>query len=77
MGVPMNLEEIQQAITELTPNELARFREWLKEYKTNVEAGERDDSKPPFEEVLNRLRGSYKGKGLMEALMEERLKERG
>ena len=28
----MTIQEIEQAITELSPNELARFREWFEEF---------------------------------------------
>jgi len=71
----MNIEEIQQAITKLSPEELARFREWFKEYESHVKAGTLNDSKLPIEETLKRLRGSLKGSGALEALMEERRKE--
>jgi hypothetical protein len=71
----MNIEELKQAIVKLPPDELARFRDWLKEYEKNVNAGELNDSKPPIEETLKKLRGSLKGTGALEALMEERRKE--
>jgi hypothetical protein len=71
----MHIEEIQQAISELPPEELARFREWFREYESNAHAGELNDSQEPFEEILKRLRGSLKGKGVLKALMEERRKE--
>ena len=32
----MTIQEIEQAITELPPNELARFREWFDEYYAQV-----------------------------------------
>jgi len=32
----MTIQEIEQAITELQPNELARFREWFDEYYAQV-----------------------------------------
>jgi hypothetical protein len=72
----MNIEEIQQAITRLSPEELTRFLAWIKEYESNVAAGELNDSKPSVKEILKKLRGSLKGKGLLKALMEERRKER-
>ena len=53
----------------------ARFREWFNEYESNVKAGALKNSKPPIEETLKRLRGSLKGTGALEALMEERQKE--
>jgi len=71
----MNIEEIQQAITKLSPDELAHFRVWFKEFESNVHAGELNDSQETFEETLKRLRGSLKGKGVLKALMEERRKE--
>lgn len=71
----MNIEEIQQAIARLSPEELARFRAWFKGYENSVAAGELDDSKVPIEETLRKLRGSLKGKGVLKALMEERRKE--
>jgi hypothetical protein len=70
----MNLKEIQQAITELSPDDLARFREWFKEYGSNVKVEELTDPKQ-IRETVGRLRGSLKGKGLLKALMEERRKE--
>ncbi len=71
----MNIEEIQQAITKLSPDELTRFRAWFKEYESNVKAGELKDAKPPIEDILKKSRGSLKGKGVLKALMEERRKE--
>ena len=70
----MNLEEIQKAIIKLSPDELARFRDWFKEYESNVDSGTLKDSKQ-FRETLKRLRGSLKGKGVLKTLMEERRKE--
>jgi hypothetical protein len=32
----MSINEIEQAITELSPEELARFREWFDEYYADV-----------------------------------------
>jgi hypothetical protein len=72
----MNIEEIQQAISRLSPDELAQLRKWLREYGGKVKAGESNDSKEPIEDTLKRLRGSLKGKGLLKALMEEKRKER-
>jgi hypothetical protein len=72
----MNIEEIQQAITRLSPDELAQLRKWLREYEDKVKAGESNDSKEPIEDTLKRLRGSLKGKGLLKALMEEKRRER-
>lgn len=71
----MNIKEIQQAITKLSPAELARLRAWFKEYESNVDSGESSDSQSPTKETLRKLRGSLKGKGLLKALMEERRRE--
>lgn len=71
----MNIEEIQQAIARLSPGELARLREWLKEHEGKVKAGASNDSKESIENTLKRLRGSLKGKGLLKALMEEKYRE--
>lgn len=70
----MNIEEIQQAITKLSPEELARFREWFQEYGNNIDSDTLEDSKQ-FREKVNRLRGSLKGSGALKALIEERRKE--
>lgn len=71
----MNIEELKQAIMQLSPDELSRFREWFKEYENNSNTGELNDSQETFEETLKRLRGSLKGKGVLKTLMEERRKE--
>lgn len=70
----MNIEEIQKAIVRLSPEELAHFRVWFKEYESEVKAGDLTDSKQ-IRETLRRLRGSLKGKGVLKTLMEERRKE--
>lgn len=71
----MKIEEIQQAIIELSPDELSRFCAWFKEYESNNNSGEPSDSQVPIEETLKKLRGSLKGKGVLKALMEERRRE--
>jgi hypothetical protein len=70
----MNIEEIQQAIAQLSPDELARLREWLRGYENTDHAGGVGEA-PPVREVLKKYRGAYKGKGLLRALMEERRRE--
>ena len=72
----MNIEEIQQAITKLAPDDLARFRAWFKEYENNSKSGESNDPKESIEDTLKRLRGSLKGTGALKTLMEERRKDR-
>ena len=71
----MNTKEIQQAITKLSPEEFVHFRAWFNEYVGNIEAGELNDSQEEFEDRLKKFRGSFKGKGLLKALMEERRKD--
>ncbi len=67
----MSVEEIKQAISELSPAELANFRKWFEEFEkkcANVLS---------VEEQLTRLRGSLKGKGILKAFLEEKKRERG
>jgi len=70
----MNFDEIKQAITKLSPEELTRLRHWFREYESNIDSGKLKDSQQ-FRETLRRLRGSLKGKGVLKTLMEERRKE--
>ncbi len=70
----MNIEEIKQAITKLSPVELSYFRDWFKEFESNVDSSKLKDSKQ-IRETLRRLRGSLKGKDALKTLMEERRKE--
>ncbi len=71
----MNIEEIKQAIRQLSPDELSHFHEWFAEYKGKVKTDELSDLKESLEEKLVRLRGSLKGKGGLKTLVEERRKE--
>ena len=70
----MNIEEVQQVIVKLSPEELARFQVWFKKYERDVKTGELTDSKQ-IRETLRKLRGSLKGKGVLKTLTEERGKE--
>ena len=70
----MNIEAIQQAITRLSPEELARFRAWFKEFENEAILSEATSVTSPSREHINKLRGSLKGSGAMKALMEERRK---
>ena len=70
----MSIYEIEQAITELSPNELAHFRQWFHEFESNAKPDELTDSHPPTEVLVKKLRGSLKGTGVMKALVEERRK---
>lgn len=71
----MNIEEIQQAVSKLSPDELSFFDKWFKEHISNLKPGEPDSSTAPIEETLKRLKGSLKGKGGMKTFSEERRKE--
>jgi hypothetical protein len=71
----MNIEEIQQAISKLSPDDLTHFRTWFKEYMDNIEVEGLNDSQETLEDRLKRLRGSLKGKGILKALLEDRRKE--
>jgi hypothetical protein len=71
----MNIHEIEQAITELSPDELARFREWFGKFDAQVQSGKLTTLQPMTEEHLDNLRGSLKGKGALKVLMDERRKE--
>ncbi|MBK7452285.1 MAG: hypothetical protein IPJ46_00780 [Anaerolineales bacterium] len=70
----MDIEELKQAITQLSPDELARFHDWFTEYVSNSTDAKSSDSEQ-FRETLKRLRGSLKGTGALKTLMEERRKE--
>ena len=71
----MNIEEIKQAIRQLSPDELSRFHEWVSEYDGKVKTSALNDLQESLEEKLVRLRGSLKGKGGLKTLVEERRKE--
>lgn len=71
----MNIEEIKQAIRQLSPDELSRFHKWFSEYDGKVKTGKLSDLQESLEEKLVRLRGSLKGKGGLKTLVEERRKE--
>jgi hypothetical protein len=63
----MTIEEIQKAIKELSPNELALFRKWFSAF---------DAKQFTREEDIKKLQGSLKGKGILKAFMEEKKRER-
>lgn len=71
----MNLEEIQQAVVKLSPDELSRFHEWFDEFERNITTNKKKNSKSSIEKTLKRMKGSLKGKGGLKTLMEERRKE--
>jgi hypothetical protein len=70
----MNIEAIQQAITKLSPEELARFRAWFREFENEAVLSEATSVASPTREQIHKLRGSLKGSGALKALMEERRK---
>ena len=79
----MDINEIEQAITELSPGELARFRQWFEagiwdptqgQIERDAESGKLTALKPITDEHLKKLRGSLRGKGVLKALLEERRK---
>ncbi len=63
----MNVEEIKQAISKLSPEDFGQFRMWFEEFenkRANILS---------VEEKLTRLRGSLKGKGILKAFSEEKV----
>lgn len=62
----MNVEEIKQAISELSPKELAQFRKWFEEFEN------KRVNKSSIEKRLAKLQGSLKGKGALKTLVQER-----
>ena len=52
----MTIHEIEQAITELPPNELARFRQWFEEFDAQVwdEQFERDAKSGKLDNLANK-----------------------
>jgi hypothetical protein len=70
----MNIQEIKQAITKLSPDDLARFRKWFAKFDSNSKSYKLTKSQPSTEDLGKKLRGSLKGSGAFKALMEERRK---
>jgi putative component of toxin-antitoxin plasmid stabilization module len=66
----MNIQEIKQAISELSPKELAQFRKWFEEFE-NQHA-----NKESIEKRLTRLRGSLKGKGILKSYLSEKQRDK-
>ena len=52
----MTIQEIEQAITELSPKELARFREWFEEFDAQAwdEQFERDVKSGKLDKLANK-----------------------
>ncbi len=57
----MTIQEIEQAITELKPNELARLREWFDEYFAQVwdEQIERDAASGRLDKLIAEVDEEY------------------
>jgi hypothetical protein len=76
----MNRHEIEQAITKLSPEELARFRQWFEKFYIKARNKQFEGGKTvklaitrlELEQHLDELRGSLKGKGLLKALMADK-----
>lgn len=66
----MTVEEIKQAISDLSPEELAKLRKWFEEFEN-----ERVNMSS-VEEQLTRLRGSLKGKGILKAYLAEKQRDK-
>jgi hypothetical protein len=58
----MTIQEIEQAITELSPNELARFREWFEEFDAQVwdEQFERDAKSGKLDKLADKAIRDYR-----------------
>ena len=77
----MTINEIEQAIRELSSEELARFRAWFEEFDAEVwdekfgrdaKSGKLTVSKSITEEHLKKLQGSLKGTGALKTLIDDR-----
>lgn len=58
----MSIHEIEQAIAELSPNELARFREWFEEFDAQAwdEQFERDAKSGKLDKLANKAIRDYR-----------------
>jgi hypothetical protein len=58
----MTIQEIEQAITELSPDELARFREWFEEFDAQAwdEQFERDATSGKLDKLANKALKDYR-----------------
>jgi len=64
----MKIQDIRHAIKKLDPLKLVPFRDWFEH--------DRKSDKLANREYIHSLRGKYKGKGLMKALMADKRRER-
>jgi hypothetical protein len=60
-------KEIEQAIAELPPDELARFHRWFNKYYSRI-----IDTRFKQKQHVDELRGSLRGKGLLNALIADK-----
>lgn len=58
----MNLSKIQQAITELSPQDFARFREWFEEYEARMwdKQIERDAKSGKLDKIVEEAMKDYR-----------------
>ena len=58
----MSIHEIEQAIAELSPNELARFREWFEEFDAQAwdDQFERDAKSGKLDKLANKAIRDYR-----------------
>jgi len=58
----MTIHEIEQAITELPPNELARFRQWFEEFDAQVwdEQFERDAKSGKLDKLADNAKSDFR-----------------
>ena len=58
----MSIHEIEQAIAELSPNELARFREWFEEFDAQVwdEQFERDAESGKLDKFADKAKSDFR-----------------
>lgn len=67
----MKIQDIRHAIKKLTPLKLVPFRDWFER-----NANFNKPVKLANREYIHSLRGKYRGKGLMKALMADKKRER-
>ena len=58
----MTTHEIEQAIAELSPNELARFRQWFEEFDAQVwdEQFERDAKSGKLDKLADKAKSDFR-----------------
>jgi len=58
----MTIHEIEQAITELSPKELARFREWFEEFDAQVwdERFESDTKSGKLDKLADKAKSDFR-----------------